>query len=420
MAKLYYLVKRKSVYYVRFRNSINNKLSYAKSTGQKDKMAADRIAMTWLVKGFVPVRTRQEEKMALDVSEAISVLATSELTPAITNKIITILKNKKLIDAAIVSKTPSAQKFCEYLSNFWDYDKSEYIQEKLTSEHSIHKNYCRDMFAIVKNHYEPYFTNKTVGEITIDDMRKFKESLLKKHISFSRINMILKAGLIALKQAYYKKLTENNCFDGFIYCSNKTKTRKILSLEVVKEVFNFKWENETSKLANYLAFKTGMREGEIKALKKGDIKNGYLEVKNSWNSADKLKETKNNGTRLIPIDDELQRLLENKVAKNPYTKKDNAFVFWGVDKSKPADGRVWLDHLRKILKDIGYEDYSEITFHAWRHLFVSLLRGKLPDDKLQKITGHKTLQMLDHYSDHQSEELVKSLAPTVEKEFSRF
>jgi integrase len=41
------------------------------------------------------------------------------------------------------------------------------------------------------------------------------------------------------------------------------------------------------------------------------------------------------------------------------------------------------------------------TFHGWRHYFTTYMRKKVDEKVLQKQTGHKTLEMLDHYSNHE-------------------
>jgi integrase len=40
------------------------------------------------------------------------------------------------------------------------------------------------------------------------------------------------------------------------------------------------------------------------------------------------------------------------------------------------------------------------TFHGWRHFFTAYMRPRIDEKLLQKQTGHKTLLMLEHYSDH--------------------
>lgn len=63
-----------------------------------------------------------------------------------------------------------------------------------------------------------------------------------------------------MKWAYFHGLTNNNCYDGIIKCAAKSKKREVLTLEQAMSVFCTEWENDSAKLANMLAFYTGMRQ----------------------------------------------------------------------------------------------------------------------------------------------------------------
>jgi integrase len=65
-------------------------------------------------------------------------------------------------------------------------------------------------------------------------------------------------------------------------------------------------------------------------------------------------------------------------------------------------GGLILKALYGAFKKIGIslEERKErnITFHSWRHFYNSLMRGKIHDSKLRRLTGHKTLEMTEHYT----------------------
>ena len=94
---------------------------------------------------------------------------------------------------------------------------------------------------------------------------------------------------IPLKYAYYNGLTQNNYFYGIIKCSGKAKVRKVLTMEEAAAVFATNWENDSAKLANTVAFYTGMRQGEIAALRLEDIGKDRFYVCHSWSKYDGLK-----------------------------------------------------------------------------------------------------------------------------------
>jgi len=64
--------------------------------------------------------------------------------------------------------------------------------------------------------------------------------------------------------------------------------------------------------------------------------------------------------------------------------------------------KLFLKGLRASLITLGLSkiEVKKYTFHAWRHFFTTYMRPKLDDKFLQSQTGHKTIAMLSHYSDH--------------------
>ena len=82
----------------------------------------------------------------------------------------------------------------------------------------------------------------------------------------------------------------------------------------------------------------------------------------------------------------------------PGYKKVQSMVYCGM---YPADGAKYPD-LRDALEKTGLpkESAKKYCFHAWRHFFASYMRDKVSEKLLQSQTGHKTLAMLEHYSNH--------------------
>ena len=44
------------------------------------------------------------------------------------------------------------------------------------------------------------------------------------------------------------------------------------------------------------------------------------------------------------------------------------------------------------------EKTRNLSFHAWRHFYNTMLRGHIPDYALRKLTGHQNEEMTDRYS----------------------
>jgi integrase len=150
---------------------------------------------------------------------------------------------------------------------------------------------------------------------------------------------------------------------------------------------------------------SGMRSGEILALRFMDIGKDCIYVRASWNRADKLKSTKNNEPRTVEIPfPYLISELVNLARKNPWGVSPESFVFWAdTKKSIPMRGQLLVDGLRDALIKIGFSksEAAKYMFHGWRHFFTSYMVRKLDKKLLKGQTGHKTDIMISRYSDHE-------------------
>jgi integrase len=178
--------------------------------------------------------------------------------------------------------------------------------------------------------------------------------------------------------------------------SNPVKGVKFLEIPKVQyhtlddEEFEsiYKRASTNLKPVLFFAYYTGLRRGEILNLKWEDIdfKNNYIHV----------KETKNNETRSIPVDDPLgEKLSELKDGSR------GEYVFqYFRDKTLTTFYREFW----KAIKDAGVK----CTFHTLRHTFASNLVTRFKEDMVtvMELTGHKDIRMLKRYS-HTREELKK-------------
>ena len=187
--------------------------------------------------------------------------------------------------------------------------------------------------------------------------------------------------------------------------SIENRERQILSPSAVAAAFRVTWKDQRAKVANMLASVTGLKSGEILALRLQDIGKDCIFVRASWNRADKLKPTKNNEPRTveIPFPDLINELVKLAM-QNPWGVSPDSFVFWAdTKKDIPMRGRLFVDGLREALIKIGFskDEASKYLFHAWRHFFTSYMVRKLDKKLLKSQTGHKTDIMIARYSDHE-------------------
>ena len=160
-----------------------------------------------------------------------------------------------------------------------------------------------------------------------------------------------------------------------------------------------------------VALFTGMRNGEIYALRVSDVDmdTGIIHVKRQFNSKDGLHETKTNLSRVVPIADELKPLLKWFIAKGGYketlwkwkdeSKKEKVFFIW--DNLLLPRVREWRQgdqsrFLRDFCKGIGL---PEVKFHDLRATFITNMLSKgVALNVVMSIVGHRRIATTDVYN----------------------
>jgi hypothetical protein len=139
------------------------------------------------------------------------------------------LKRLGWVKGVIRKETEAAQDFITFLKTFWDWDTSEYIEEKLRRKHGIHKRHCKLQSQAIKLHWEDYFNGRILGEITAKEIDQFINHMAKKDLSADRKNVIIKAGFKPLRWAFSKGYIETDPTRGHLLFSGEETKRNILA-----------------------------------------------------------------------------------------------------------------------------------------------------------------------------------------------
>ena len=392
-------------YVVAFKNEKTGAYLPPVSTRQTDEASAIKVAYEWYKHG-VPKKDTVESLKDYTLRDLAK-----EADIADVEFLVNELKRRGLLKSAILTDSKQDRCFAEFLTNFWEYDNSPYIKERLRKNHGIHRRYCHEQLGAVKKYWVPYFAGRLLGEITRQDVESFidhldappeTEGTAQK--SAKRKNIIIQAGTIALSWAFNKEMTERDVTQGITWFAGKSAERQILSPELAEAVFKVRWKDDRAKLANMLAMVTGIRAGEIQGLRVQDLGKDCLYIRHSWNRLDGLKTTKNteNRTVEVPFPGLFQDLLA-LAGTSPHGQGMDSYVFWAEKMpDKPMEASLFIDGLREALIQTGMSKKSAMvyTFHGWRHYFASYMRERVTEKLLQQQTGHKTLAMLNHYSGH--------------------
>jgi len=415
------LYRRKKVWYCQFYNEKTGKYFHGISTGQKNRDAALLVVSEWLREGVErPGKVKKELDEVIFLDTILDLIRRANFTHHDAERIIDLLKEKDLIGAGV--------DFISFLEEFWTFDKSAYVKEKLAHGQKITKNHCYLMLLQVSNYWKPFFEGKKLQEINKIDLKEFSATLPEKGLSPKTLNNILSAGEVPLKWAYKNDLILKNPAEGIMRFSGKSTKRGILTEKEVKKIlYEMTWKDERGRVGNLLAAGTGLRAGEILGLRVQDIGKDRLFIRHSWSERDRLKGTKTYEERAIPLHVALRSELLSLAGKNPYGTGSGMFVFWSLDDpDRPCSHRPLRDGLKDALcrmkagkdnlnkdeKVMAWEYWKSrgIVFHSWRHFYASRLADRLDQRTAMIGTGHKTGAVFQAYTDHESTEHFEKLS----------
>ena len=406
-------------YYAQIKNPETGKYLAARSTGTTDQSEAYMIVSDWLQNGIPQKKSKAKKKPLKEIftlDTIIEVLHTLELSSQDAMRITSVLQDKGVIgNVALKKEQKSEALLLPFLKEFWDYDNSPYVREKHAYGQSIGKRHCYEQSKKL-NHWRDYFDPETrLVDVTKDDLRDFQLTLKDKNLAPKSINSILTVGTVAFKWATDREELTTNPAKGLRKFSGASKKRDILNPEEVQQVFSASWDDERSRVGNLLAMTTGLRAGEVVALRKEDIQGDKLMVRHSWSFSDGLKAPKNGEERVVPLLPQVKEELLKLLKSSRYG--DEGFIFYGTAKDKPMNidvlnkGLTAVYVAMKLPEDkLGNIEEQEkireamidrgICFHSWRHFYATHLADKIELRTVQLATGHKTPAMAAHYADH--------------------
>jgi integrase len=413
MRRKFYLHKRAGVFYACLVNQETGLAMSARSTGERDRDAALIVVSGWLRDGLPDKGgERRWGAAAFDLDGILRGIRKAELDAGAALVIVKALKELGLIDIGAVPAGKDSVNFVSFLSDFFDYDKSAYVKDRLAHGHSIGRRYCGESLKMIRLFWEPAFKGRTLASVMRNELKAFSLSLpADKSASYK--NSILNAGLIPLGWAFEEGMIPADIAKDFERYGGKAAKRGVLTVEEAGALFSKPWADVAAMAANLMAATTGMRQGEALAVRGADIGEAVLNAAHSWSAADGLKNPKNGEARRVPLLPEVREALLAQLATNPHTDipEGERFVFWGLAPDKPRyDGSFMLDALHAELEAAGIDWRGRnIVFHGWRHFYAARMADIEAADKVSRITGHKSRAVFDAYADHVTEAAIADM-----------
>ena len=241
---------------------------------------------------------------------------------------------------------------------------------------------------ILENVILPEFGHKNIDEIKPLDIRLWFSKYNHRSPKTRRDYLIVLRGVF--QEAFYDEIITRNPVDVIRLPKLHTKRIQPFDPSEVKRIL----ENSTGWRKNYyaIAFFTGMRSGEIIALKWSDIDFLRREIYVQRSRRKGIETTPKTQTsiRVIPVFDVLLPYLENQYE---ITGSKNSYVFLNGDKPY-RDTNSCLDRSWKALLKKLHIPYRRL--YNTRHTFATLLLNsdKFTKNQVSMLLGHTSNQML--------------------------
>jgi integrase len=192
-----------------------------------------------------------------------------------------------------------------------------------------------------------------------------------------------------------------------VECLNKTavKPRDSLSISEVKKLFpaNYAealkiWESHYNYTMMTLLITSGMRSGELRALKWGDIiwEDSGILITKVWKDRGEIGTVKENREKFVRVPHKTITLLQGWKDHSKAKEVDD-FVFYGRYTNTPINRTTIRDIFKRGLKAAEIIDDKNLVPHSLRHTYRSLMLGGLPGELVRRFTGHSTEHMSKHY-----------------------
>ena len=276
----------------------------------------------------------------------------------------------------------------------------------------------------IRNHIQPYLGSKRLTQIKTSDLQRLynrlKESGRKsvrneedRGLSNATVRGIHNILHDALDCAVKEGIIANNPTEGTAPPKIVAKEKRVLRRDELEKFIKELEGDEIWYDFFYTAIMTGMRQGEICALRWEDFdeKNGTLRVAHSvdyLHGKPVIGETKTEeGKRTIYLPDSLWRVLS--------LRKQKALGAWVFPHpTRPEDPLNPSTAYLKLKKLLKKADLPSIRFHDLRHTFTSHAASSGIEPKtLSEIVGHtKASFTLDTYA-HVTSDMQKSAANIV-------
>ncbi len=298
-----------------------------------------------------------------------------------------------------------SQAFSAYAQRFFIWETCPHVARLLDEGKSITRRYVREQRINLEAHILP----SPLSDLSMDRIRRshiidFRSSLRSKGLAYATVNKIISCLKVIFSEAEYRQDILMNPSAGIGKVKGTPRTIGILTPEELKclfpENFTVIWGDRCAYTCFLLASSTGMRRGEVLALrwKHLHFDKKYISVEEAWKDVQELGPPKWGIHRTVPMSRTLKEALLVHRDASPHTREES-LVFCYPDGSR-LGATWWRKRFAKALGKAGIQAGGRrLHPHVLRHSINTFLRnaGENPD-KIRASLGWSSEAMQDAYT----------------------
>jgi integrase len=263
----------------------------------------------------------------------------------------------------------------------------------------------------VRKHINPLLGDLEARSVTEDDVRRVSDKLIRDSKAASTVRNVMGTLHSVLALAVERHLLDRNpCSMGKLPKAQRDTSIRFLTQDEVERVLDAPPAEDASRaerdwwpvlrLLILTAAKTGMRLGELRALRWEDLdmRAMKIRVRQSFVRGEYGSPKSRRSVRAIPLAPRLEREL-NDHFEGTLWRRDDDLVLAHPHTGRPLDRVRALKHFKAALKRAGVR---EVRLHDLRHTFATTVAasGEVSLRTLQEWMGHRDLQTTQIYADY--------------------
>lgn len=297
--------------------------------------------------------------------------------------------------------------FLDYISSFWAPDSRHVRMRTLVDHRPLSLDYLDHNRRAIRLHIAQYpgFKTLRLSKVRAGVIKDWQLWAIENGATPRACNIALQAIKVPIHDAVARGDLLADPLTIVKKIPEEPKERGVLTPNEIASLIHVPEKDPRIRAAVLLAVLAGLRRGEIRGLRWGDISWEESTINICHNSVDQEldKQPKTGSKRTIPLHSAVIVALKEVLAVAPRIKEMD-FVFFSSSKpGLPITGHAILDGLYRMLEAIGIgaeeRKRRNINLHAMRHTFITLARNLgMPDVSVMALSGHKSPEMLTRYS----------------------